>query len=63
MTKIVKLDIAKERGSIWIEAVEIPGDNFILAVQWHPEERLDDIRLFVAVVHAAARYATGKVNA
>ena len=46
-----------------IEAVEIPGDNFVLAVQWHPEERLDDIRLFVAVVQAAALYATGKVNA
>jgi putative glutamine amidotransferase len=46
-----------------IEAVEIPGENFVLAVQWHPEERLDDIRLFVAVVQAAARYATGKVNA
>ncbi|MGZ6779037.1 MAG: gamma-glutamyl-gamma-aminobutyrate hydrolase family protein [Mycobacterium sp.] len=46
-----------------IEAVEIPGDNFVLAVQWHPEERLDDIRLFVAVVQAAAQYATGKVNA
>lgn len=46
-----------------IEAVEIPGENFVLAVQWHPEERLDDIRLFVAVVAAAARYATGKVNA
>ena len=46
-----------------VEAVEIPGDNFALAVQWHPEERLDDIRLFVAVVQAAARYATGRVNA
>jgi len=46
-----------------IEAVEIPGENFVLAVQWHPEERLDDIRLFVAVVQAAARYATRKVNA
>ncbi|RDH74838.1 gamma-glutamyl-gamma-aminobutyrate hydrolase family protein [Mycolicibacterium moriokaense] len=46
-----------------IEAVEIPGENFVLAVQWHPEERLDDIRLFVAVVAAAAQYATGKVNA
>lgn len=46
-----------------IEAVEIAGDNFVLAVQWHPEERLDDIRLFVAVVQAAARYSTGKVNA
>jgi len=40
-----------------IEAVEIPGDNFVLAVQWHPEERLDDLRLFAAVVEAAAAYA------
>jgi putative glutamine amidotransferase len=46
-----------------IEAVEIPSSDFVLAVQWHPEERLDDIRLFVAVVDAAAHYATGKVNA
>ena len=37
-----------------------PGENFVLAVQWHPEERLDDIRLFVAVVEAAAEYATGR---
>jgi putative glutamine amidotransferase len=40
-----------------IEAVEIPGENFVLAVQWHPEERLDDLRLFAAVVQAAAAYA------
>jgi putative glutamine amidotransferase len=46
-----------------IEAVEIPGEHFVLAVQWHPEERLDDLRLFAAVVEAAAAYATGKVNA
>jgi putative glutamine amidotransferase len=46
-----------------IEAIEIPGDNFVLGVQWHPEERLDDVRLFAGVVAAAARYATGKVNA
>jgi putative glutamine amidotransferase len=46
-----------------IEAVEIAGENFVLAVQWHPEERLDDIRLLIAVVQAAAEYATGKVNA
>jgi len=43
-----------------IEAVEIPGDNFVLAVQWHPEERLDDLRLFAAVVEAAAAYAARK---
>ena len=46
-----------------IEAVELPGANFVLAVQWHPEERLDDLRLFSAVVEAASTYATGKVNA
>jgi putative glutamine amidotransferase len=46
-----------------IEGVEIPGDNFILAVQWHPEERLDDLRLFAAVVEAAAAYSRQKVSA
>jgi putative glutamine amidotransferase len=46
-----------------IEGVEIPGENFVLAVQWHPEERLDDLRLFAAVVEAATAYATGKVTA
>jgi putative glutamine amidotransferase len=46
-----------------IEAVEIPGDNFVLAVQWHPEERLDDLRLFAALVEAAATYSREKVTA
>lgn len=50
-----------------IEAIEFPGENFALAVQWHPEERLDDLRLFAAVVAAAQQYsrarADGKVNA
>lgn len=46
-----------------VEAVEVPGDNFVLAVQWHPEERLGDLRLFAAVVEAAAEYANGRVNA
>jgi putative glutamine amidotransferase len=45
-----------------IEAVEMPGQDFVLAVQWHPEERLDDLRLFAAVVEAAGAYATGKVT-
>lgn len=41
-----------------VEAVEVPGEHFVLAVQWHPEERLDDLRLFAGVVAAAAAYAT-----
>ncbi len=40
-----------------VEAVELPGDSFVLAVQWHPEQSLDDLRLFKAVVEAARSYA------
>nr|WP_260745341.1 gamma-glutamyl-gamma-aminobutyrate hydrolase family protein [Mycobacterium sp. SMC-2] len=40
-----------------IEAVELPGDSFVLAVQWHPEQSLDDLRLFAAIVDAARSYA------
>ena len=40
-----------------VEAVELPGDGFVLAVQWHPEQTLDDLRLFTAVVDAARSYA------
>ncbi|OLP02708.1 gamma-glutamyl-gamma-aminobutyrate hydrolase [Mycolicibacterium porcinum] len=45
-----------------IEAVELPGDTFVLGVQWHPEETLDDLRLFAAVVEAARTYATERVS-
>jgi putative glutamine amidotransferase len=45
-----------------IEAVEMPGDAFVLAVQWHPEERLSDLRLFAAVVEAAKAYAPERVR-
>lgn len=40
-----------------VEGVETTGEQFVLAVQWHPEERLDDLRLFAGVVQAAASYA------
>ncbi|MEO3757387.1 gamma-glutamyl-gamma-aminobutyrate hydrolase family protein [Mycobacterium sp. B14F4] len=50
-----------------IEAVEIDRarypDTWVLAVQWHPEERLDDLRLFAAVVEAATAYAKEKGRA
>lgn len=37
-----------------IEAIELPGDEFVLGVQWHPEQDLDDRRLFAALVAAAS---------
>jgi len=40
-----------------VEALELPGDGFVLAVQWHPEKSLDDLRLFTAIVDAARSYA------
>jgi putative glutamine amidotransferase len=40
-----------------VEALELPGDSFVLAVQWHPEQSLDDLRLFTAIVDAARSYA------
>jgi putative glutamine amidotransferase len=46
-----------------IEAVELPGEVFVLAVQWHPEERLNDLRLFAGAVAAARAFALGRVGA
>jgi putative glutamine amidotransferase len=36
-----------------VEAVELPGRDFVVGVQWHPEET-GDVRLFEALVAAAA---------
>lgn len=36
-----------------VEAVERPGPGFVVGVQWHPEET-GDVRLFAALVDAAA---------
>jgi putative glutamine amidotransferase len=44
-----------------VEALELPGDRFVLAVQWHPEQALEDLRLFAAIVDAARSYA-GRVS-
>jgi putative glutamine amidotransferase len=45
-----------------VEALELPGDGFVLAVQWHPEESLDDLRLFAAIVEAGRSYASRRVS-
>ena len=42
-----------------IECIEdTRADRFVLGVQWHPEETLDDLRLFAGVVQAARARAT-----
>jgi putative glutamine amidotransferase len=55
---------AQDDGDGVIEAVEVDQrlhpDTWVVAVQWHPEERLDDLRLFAGVVDAARRYASGR---
>jgi putative glutamine amidotransferase len=38
-----------------VEAVELPSARFVLAVQWHPEESMDQ-RPFDALVQAARAY-------
>lgn len=36
-----------------VQAIEVEDHPFGLAVQWHPEQTLDDLRLFEALVEAA----------
>lgn len=43
-----------------IEAIETSGSDFLVGVQWHPEESLDDLRLFAGLVEAARVYARAK---
>lgn len=39
-----------------VYAVEGTGDGYLLGVQWHPEQNLDDRRLFAGLVTEAAAY-------
>lgn len=36
-----------------VEAVELPGETWVLGVQWHPEENPDDLRLFEGLCKVA----------
>ncbi|WP_424448540.1 gamma-glutamyl-gamma-aminobutyrate hydrolase family protein [Microbacterium arborescens] len=40
-----------------VQAFEAPGDDYLVAVQWHPEENSEDRRLFLGLVAAAAEHA------
>ena len=37
-----------------IQGVELPGSSFCVAVQWHPEENLSDLRVFSGLIEAAS---------
>jgi putative glutamine amidotransferase len=39
-----------------VQAVELQGVPFGVAVQWHPEQNPDDLRLFAGLVEAAKEY-------
>ena len=60
------LIVSARDGEGVIEAIELDpalgSEKFVVAVQWHPEERLDDLRLFAGVVAAARDHATGRVR-
>lgn len=45
-----------------IESVELPGAPFCVAVQWHPEEREDDRRLFAGLVEAAKAHRRTRLS-
>ncbi len=44
-----------------VEAMEADGDRFCLAVQWHPETRLE-VGLMAGLVEAAGQHAVGPVG-
>ena len=52
--KGLKITAKSEDGII--EAVELTGHPFGVAVQWHPEQTLDDLRIFEGLIEAARTY-------
>jgi putative glutamine amidotransferase len=45
-----------------IQAVELESVPFGVAVQWHPEQTGDDLRLFAGLVHAAKEYHSAEAG-
>ena len=43
-----------------VEAVELENYPFGVAVQWHPEQTLDDLRIFEGLIKAARKYRGAK---
>lgn len=51
--------VAKTKDDV-IEAIELESVPFGLAVQWHPEQTPEDIRLFEGLVEAAQQYSLSR---
>ena len=45
-----------------VQAVESTGDGYVLGVQWHPEQDLEDRRLFAGLVAQASVYAASRMH-
>ncbi len=43
-----------------VQAFEAPGEEYLVAVQWHPEENSEDRRLFLGLVAAASAHAAAR---
>jgi putative glutamine amidotransferase len=46
------LRVTAESGGV-VQAVEVDGVPFGIAVQWHPEQSPEDLRLFAGLIDAA----------
>lgn len=56
------LVVSARDGDGLVEAVEMTGEHFVVAVQWHPEESLDDLRLFGGLIEAAVTHSAERVT-
>jgi putative glutamine amidotransferase len=45
-----------------VQALELPGDDYLVAVQWHPEENAEDRRLFLGLVAAASAHRDARIS-
>lgn len=45
-----------------VQAFEAEGDQYLVGVQWHPEENSDDKRLFAGLVAEASAYAVSRLE-
>ncbi len=56
-----RLVVSARDGNGVVEATEMTGADFVVAVQWHPEETPGDLRLFAGLIEAAAVRAAERV--